>query len=60
MTESIISLIAEVSVTSYPFFYPLNVTFTFAINAVFIPMITAKLSHKPDSEQAAEQNGKEH
>ncbi|MGN9097972.1 hypothetical protein, partial [Flintibacter porci] len=34
VTETIISLIAEVNITLCPLFYPLNVTFTFAINRI--------------------------
>ena len=49
VTETIISLIAEVNITLCPLFYPLNVTFTFAINRLVIVILPYMLSKRKDS-----------
>ncbi|MEE0095225.1 MAG: hypothetical protein UEU47_02100, partial [Oscillospiraceae bacterium] len=48
VTETIISLIAEVDITLCPLFYPLNVTFTFAINLPSLHRLAQVLSEKWD------------
>ena len=48
VTETIISLIAEVNITLCPLFYPLNVTFTFAINPPVGCSISYSVSNKAD------------
>ena len=48
VTETIISLIAEVNITLCPLFYPLNVTFTFAINPILCSILLSTQSNKTD------------
>ncbi|MBQ6973951.1 MAG: hypothetical protein IJQ17_03920, partial [Oscillospiraceae bacterium] len=46
VTETIIYLIAEVNIRSFPYFYPKNVMFTFAINLHYKDLFDNRYTQK--------------